>query len=103
MTEALNLLNVTFDSDGFLADASDWTEELAHLLAQEEGILLTDRHWIVINFVREEFAKNGDAPTMRRITKATDVNTKELYALFPKGPAKKAARIAGLKKPTGCI
>lgn len=103
MAEALNLLNLNFDSDGFLASADDWTEEIANVLANEEGIVLTDRHWIVINFVRDEFAKNGDAPTMRRITKTTDVNTKELYALFPKGPAKKAARIAGLKKPTGCI
>lgn len=103
MTEALNLLNLNFDSDGFLASADDWTEEIANVLANEEGIVLTDRHWIVINFVRDEFAKNGEAPTMRRITKTTDVNTKELYALFPKGPAKKAARIAGLKKPTGCI
>ena len=103
MTEARALLNLNFDSDGFLADAEDWTVDVAGMLATEEGITLTDRHWVVINFVRDEFAKKGDAPTMRRITKSTDVSTKELYSLFPKGPAKKAARIAGLKKPTGCI
>ena len=103
MSQVADLVRVKFDADGYLDNANDWSPELASVLSKEEGITLTDRHWVVINFVRDEFAKNGDAPTMRRITKATDVSTKELYKLFPKGPAKKAARIAGLKKPTGCI
>lgn len=104
MTVSTDILaNVKFDSDGFMENAADWTPEIAEALAAEAGMTLTDRHWIVINFARKEFEANGDAPTIRKITKTTEVNTKELYQLFPKGPAKLAARIAGLKKPTGCI
>ena len=95
---------VTVDDDGFLTDSSQWTKEVAEGLAKEVGIdSLTDRHWVVINYSREEYLKNGDAPTLRRITKRTDVSTKEIYKLFPGGPAKVAAKIAGLPKPTGCI
>ncbi len=97
------IATVKFDEDGYLDNAADWTPELAEALAAEANIDLNDRHWIVINFVRSEFEANGDAPTIRKITKTTEVNTKELYKLFPKGPAKLAARISGLKKPTGCI
>lgn len=93
-----------FDADGNLANVSDWNEEIAVALAQEEGIeALTDRHWIVLNYMRKEFQEKGDAPSIRKLTKESGVDTKELYALFPKGPAKKAARIAGLPKPKGCI
>ena len=103
-TIAANILtSVEWDEEGFLANASDWTPELGEAVAAELGINLTDRHWIVINFAREQFEAEGEAPTIRRITKQTDVQTKELYALFPGGAAKVAARIAGLKKPTGCI
>ncbi len=95
---------VELDEDGNLKNLSDWNEEIAIELAKEEGIgELTDRHWIVINFMRKEYENKGDAPTIRKLTKQSDVNTKELYQLFPKGPAKKAARIAGLPKPKGCI
>ncbi|NJN84471.1 MAG: TusE/DsrC/DsvC family sulfur relay protein [Caldilineaceae bacterium] len=97
-------LNVAFDAEGFMTDPNEWTPEIASALAQEEGIdPLTDRHWIVINFVRDEFAKSGQSPTLRAISKQSGVETKELYALYPKGPAKKVARIAGLGKPKGCI
>ena len=92
------------DSDGHLSNLSDWDEELAKEFAKQEGIEeLTDRHWIVINFIRKEFEANGDAPSIRKLTKESGVQTKELYALFPKGPAKKSAKIAGLPKPKGCI
>ena len=97
-------LTVSFDAEGFMTDAEEWTPEIAQELAREEGIdELTDRHWVVINFVREEYLKTGQSPTLRTITKKSGVNTKELYQLFPKGPAKKVARIAGLSKPKGCI
>ena len=92
------------DADGHLAHASDWNEEVARGLAKEEGIgTLTENHWKVINFMRTVFAEKGDAPSIRRLTKESGVDTKLLYELFPKGPAKKAARIAGLPKPKGCI
>ncbi|MFZ1731413.1 MAG: TusE/DsrC/DsvC family sulfur relay protein [Bacteroidota bacterium] len=95
---------LTLDADGNLANISDWNEEIANALAAEEGIeVLSDRHWLVLNFMRKEFGEKGDAPSIRKLTKESGVDTKELYILFPKGPAKKAARIAGLPKPKGCI
>ncbi|MCP5099238.1 MAG: TusE/DsrC/DsvC family sulfur relay protein [Chloroflexi bacterium] len=94
---------IEFDEDGFMANHQEWTEGVAEALAGEIGISLTDRHWVVINFCRDDFAVKGDAPTLRRITKVGGVPTKELYKLFPKGPAKKVAYVAGLKKPSGCI
>ncbi len=95
---------IELDVDGNLAKRTDWNEEVARALAKEEGIdALTDRHWIVIKFMQKEFDAKGDAPSIRKLTKESGVDTKELYALFPKGPAKKAARIAGLPKPKGCI
>ena len=97
------LENVEFDADGYMVDPHAWTPEIAQAIAAQEGIELTDRHWVVINFVRKEFEANGEPPTLRRITKQTDVGMKEIYQLFPDGPAKRAARIAGLGKPTGCI
>lgn len=95
---------IEFDDDGHLKNLSDWNEEIAKELAKEEGISeLTDRHWVVINYMRQEYQKLGDAPSIRKLTKESGVDTKELYQLFPKGPAKKASRIAGLPKPKGCI
>jgi dissimilatory sulfite reductase related protein len=92
------------DADGNLANRNDWNEEIAHALAAEEGIgELTAPHWAVINFMRAVYEKEGDAPSIRRLTKESGVDTKALYQLFPKGPAKKAARIAGLPRPKGCI
>lgn len=95
---------VHFDEDGFMANPTEWDKGVAETLAAEIGITpLTDRHWTVIEFCRSDFADQGDAPTLRRITKVGGVPTKELYQLFPKGPAKKVAYVAGLKKPSGCI
>ena len=94
---------VQFDKDGFMVDAKSWTPEIGEAIASKLGIQLSDRHWLVINFARQEFEASGQPPTLRRITKATPVDTKEIYQLFPGGPAKTAARIAGLGKPTGCI
>lgn len=92
------------DSDGNLKNLGDWNEDVAREIAKLEGIPeLTNRHWIVINFMRKEYMEKGDGPTVRRLTKESGVDTKELYALFPKGPAKKAARIGGIPKPKGCV
>ena len=95
---------IEFDADDHMADTSQWDENIAAELAKETGIdELNDRHWAVINFMRKVYQEDGDAPSIRRLTKESGVATKELYALFPKGPAKKAAKIAGLPKPKGCI
>jgi tRNA 2-thiouridine synthesizing protein E len=104
LAPALDLLDtVEFDDDGFMADANDWTPEIAAEIADVLGIGLTDRHWQVINYARGVHEINGESPTLRQITTNTTVSMKEIYQLFPGGPAKIAAKIAGLKKPTGCI
>jgi dissimilatory sulfite reductase related protein len=100
----LNILDtLAFNDEGYMVDWKQWNVDIAHAIATDEGITLTERHWVVINFARKVYAETDDAPTLRQITRQTDVSTKEMYALFPDGPAKKAAMIAGLPKPTGCI
>lgn len=94
---------VDVDDEGFLTDPNAWNKDIALALAAEEEIEMTDRHWVVVDFMRAEHATTGDAPTIRRIKKAGGVPMKELYQLYPGGPAKKAAKIAGLGKPTGCL
>ncbi len=95
---------IQLDEDGHLANPEEWNEEIAKEIAKQEGIEeLTEKHWAVINFLRKEFKENGQVPSIRKLTKQSGVNTKELYQLFPKGPAKKAAKIAGLPKPKGCV
>lgn len=103
-TVVLGGKSLALDKDGNLADRNQWNQEIAREIAAIEGIPeLTPQHWAVINFMRAVFDKEGDSPSIRRLTKESGVDTKSLYQLFPKGPAKKAARIAGLPKPKGCI
>ena len=100
----LGTATVDVDPEGFLTDFSQWTREVGIALAKDEGIAdLTPNHWKVIEFMQKEFKETGQAPTIRKINKTGIMGTKELYELFPGGPAKKAARIAGLKKPEGCV
>jgi tRNA 2-thiouridine synthesizing protein E len=95
---------VTLTDEGFFEDPSQWTEAMAVELAKDEGIdELTDRHWQVIRFMRSEYFDKGTGPTVRVLGKTSGVSVKELYQLFPKGPAKLAAKIAGIPKPRGCI
>lgn len=95
---------VEVDAEGFLVNPDDWTEDMAPELAKEEGIEeLTEMHWKVIRFMREDFKAKGQIPTIRRIKNVGGVPTGDLYKLFPQGPAKKAAKIAGLGKPQGCV
>ncbi len=92
------------NDEGFFEDPDQWTEDIAVEVAREEGIdELTPRHWEVIHFVRAEYAEKGTGPTVRVLGKTSGVPVKELYQLFPKGPAKVAAKIAGIPKPRGCI
>jgi dissimilatory sulfite reductase related protein len=96
---------VQVNEEGFMTDATEWNQDIAAAIAIEEGIpVLSDDHWKVIDWARDQ-AKNANwkSPTLRQITTGTGVNTKQLFALFPKGPAKKVARVAGLGKPEGCV
>jgi TusE/DsrC/DsvC family sulfur relay protein len=94
---------VEVNDEGFLVQSAQWTPEVAQGIAAELGMTLTDAHWKVLRFCREDAERQGQPPGLRRITQVAGVPTKELYQLFPKGPGKLAARIAGLPKPQGCV
>ena len=95
---------VDVDAEGFLTDPEQWNEEIAEAIARDAGIAeLTPRHWQVVTFMRERYLSTGSAPSIRALGKESGVPVKELYQLFPKGPAKVAAKIAGIPKPRGCI
>jgi dissimilatory sulfite reductase related protein len=95
---------VDVDAEGFLTNPEQWNERVAEEIAQQNGIAeLTDRHWLVVRFMRERYLDTGNAPSIRSLGKESGVPVKELYQLFPKGPAKLAAKIGGIPKPKGCI
>jgi TusE/DsrC/DsvC family sulfur relay protein len=103
-TMVLANTEVELNEEGFFVHPEQWTEEMAADLARRDGIdELTDAHWTVIRFMRDEYFAKGTGPTVRALGKSSGVSVKELYQLFPKGPAKVAARIAGIPKPRGCI
>jgi TusE/DsrC/DsvC family sulfur relay protein len=95
---------VELNDEGFFVDPNVWTPEMATEMAKADGLdSLTEPHWTVINFMRKEYFEKGTGPTVRVLGKTSGVSVKDLYLLFPKGPAKMAARIAGIPKPKGCI
>jgi tRNA 2-thiouridine synthesizing protein E len=97
-------VTVEVNDEGFFVQPEQWNREIAAELAAADGIeTLTDRHWQVLDFMRKEYFEKGTGPTVRVLGKNSGVAVKELYLLFPKGPAKMAARIAGIPKPKGCI
>lgn len=95
---------VQVNDEGFMTNPNEWNKEIAVEIAHEEGIAdLTLVHWQVIDFCRQDGIASGKAPTLRRITTQAGISTKEMFTLFPKGPAKKVAKISGLGKPEGCV
>ncbi len=103
-TKTIAGVEVEVDDQGFLQKPEQWNEDMGREIASEVGIEeLTDRHWQVINFMRSKFLDAGAAPSIRALGKQSGVPIKELYQLFPKGPAKLAAKIGGIPKPRGCI
>jgi tRNA 2-thiouridine synthesizing protein E len=94
---------VHVNEEGFLTEYDEWDEDLAKVLAQQIGIDLTDAHWKVIRFLREDYQSQGETATTRRVQTAAGIPVKEQFALFPKKPGKKMAYIAGLPKPRGCV
>lgn len=94
---------IAVDAEGYLVDARQWTPAVAEAIAEDVGLPLTPEHWKVLGFCREDFGRQGQSPNVRRIALLSGVPMKELYRLFPKGPGKLAARIAGLPKPKGCL
>lgn len=95
---------VQINEEGFMTDPSEWNEEIAAFLATQIGIdQLTEDHWTVIKFLREDFTEQGETATLRRVSTSAGVPTKRLYQLFPKKPARKMAYVSGLPKPKGCV
>ena len=100
---AVVLDGVAYSADGHLADPGVWTRSLAVTIAAAQGLQLGDAQWKLVDFAREEYLQKKASPNIRRITQATGVATKEIYAMFPKAPGRTIARIAGIPKPTGCL
>ena len=94
---------IDLNDEGYLTDHSQWNRVVATELAKEEGIELTDEHWKVLDYIAADYAEKQAVPGMRRINKVGGIATKDLYRLFPNGPIKKAARIAGFPKPASCV
>ena len=98
------------DAEGYLKDPQAWSEALAVVIAEKEGIALSPEHWEVVRFVRDFYLEFNTSPAIRMLVKAMagklgeeKGNSRYLYRLFPKGPAKQATKVAGLPKPVKCI
>jgi len=107
---AINGREIETDAEGYLANLEDWSEEVAEYLSKQDDLQLTERHWQLLNWIRAYYQENGMAPNLRIMTKTIGgdlgdewSDKKFLFDLFPYGPAKQAARYAGMPKPTGCV
>ena len=94
---------VKVDEEGFMTEYGEWDEEVGRALASQIGIEMSEDHWRVIKFLREDFQEQGQTATIRRVSTVGGISTKDLFMLFPKKPAKKMAYVAGLPKPAGCV
>jgi dissimilatory sulfite reductase related protein len=99
----LNGVTIDVDDDGYMTNHVQWNRDVAAALAKELGIELTDAHWKVLDFIDKDFKEKSVVPGMRRMNKIGGIPTKDLYSLFPDGPIKKAAKIAGYPKPVSCV
>ena len=95
---------IPLDEDGFLTDPQDWNEEVARRIAQCDGIdEMNETHWKIVHVIRSHWEEKGMAPKVRDICQKSGVKLREIYQLFPLGPARGACRVAGLNKPEGCV
>lgn len=104
MTNSVDLSSLSFDGDGFLTTPEKWNDEIAIAIAREDGIEeMNEKHWAIVRVIRSNYEEKGMAPMVRTICKETGVKLREIYELFPLGPARGACRVAGLPKPDGCV
>jgi tRNA 2-thiouridine synthesizing protein E len=97
-------VKIEVDEDGFVVNPDEWTDAIPPVFAKFENIdELTDEHWKIIHYLRDYYKKFGVAPMIRKMCKDTGLQLKQIYDLFPSGPAKGACKLAGLPKPTGCV
>ena len=106
----INGKDIETDAEGYLANLDDWSQEVAEYLSQQDNLAMTEQHWQLVNWIRNYYQENGTAPNLRVMTKTIGgdlgdewAEKKFLFDLFPYGPAKQAARYAGMPKPTGCV
>ena len=104
MELTVNNQKIEMDGDGFMLQPELWNDEVAKAIAQVDDINdLTEDHWKVIRIIRQNYEEKGLAPMVRVICKETGLKLKQIYELFPLGPARGACRVAGLPKPEGCV
>ncbi|MCW8824182.1 MAG: TusE/DsrC/DsvC family sulfur relay protein [Ignavibacteriaceae bacterium] len=97
-------VKIEVDEDGFIQEPESWNEEVAKALATTEDVAeMTDKHWKLVYYLRDYYKQFGIAPMIRKLCKETGFSLKEIYELYPSGPAKGACKVAGLTKPTGCV
>lgn len=102
MLKELNSKAISVNEEGYLTDFAEWDKGVAEVIAAEEGIALSDRHWQVIEYLQSEYKK--DIPlSIRKIKNSGVISINEFYELFPGGPLKKATKIAGIPKPASCV
>jgi len=99
----MSLDNVQTDAEGYLSNRDDWSEELAQEFAEQFSVTLSDEHWKVLNVARAIESESGSSPGLRKISKRSETPIKAIYKLFPDGPAKLIAKIAGIPKPKSCL
>jgi tRNA 2-thiouridine synthesizing protein E len=106
----VNGTTIAADEEGYITNLSEWSKELADVIAVNEKIDMNEEHWEVVNFLRDYYEEYQIAPAVRVLIKSVKKpmgkekgNNKYMYELFPYGPAKQACKIAGLPKPTGCV
>ncbi|MDR1182777.1 MAG: TusE/DsrC/DsvC family sulfur relay protein [Bacteroidales bacterium] len=97
------MMNLQFDGDGFLLNPEIWNDDVAVAIAKEDGITMTEQHWAIVRVIRRNFEEKGNAPMIRTVCRETGFKLKDIYELFPLGPARGACRVAGLPKPDGCV
>src|SRR5512137_1382600 len=95
-------ITVDVNEEGYLTNPSQWTKEIAVEIAKEENIVLTDKHFAIIEFLRNR-QKNGEILSIRSINHSGVIDVKTFYQLFPGAPLKKASKIAGIPKPASCV
>ena len=105
MSYTVNGQELETDEQGYLLEP-DYGEEVVRVIAAAESITLTDAHWTVVNYRRDQYREQGHTPNFRNLLKGMaellpGCDSKALYDLFPLGPAKQAAKVAGLPQPLG--
>jgi len=105
MSYLVNGVELQTDDQGYLLEP-DYSDEVVRVIAEAEGLSLVDAHWTVVNYLRDEFREQGQTPNFRHLLKGLaealpGVDSKLLYELFPIGPAKQGAKVAGLPQPLG--